>query len=80
MSRMAGQRIYQDGARVDVWCKNRSDWVEGTVYGYEERDGVWKYLVQLSGSVAMVPSDPNSWFTGDEMRSAMGLGARPDDF
>jgi hypothetical protein len=67
--------MYQNGARVDVLLKHRGTWVEGTVLSYQERDGVWKYFVQLSAYAAMSPDDPKSWFTADEMRSATGLGA-----
>jgi hypothetical protein len=68
---MSDQRIYPDGARVEVWRPNRKEWVSGTVYGYEPRDGTWKYFVQLAGYHAMQPSDPTSWFSASEMRSAM---------
>lgn len=77
---MTEQRIYRDGARVEVWRERRGEWVLGTVYGYELRDGAWKYLVQLSGYVAMDASDPTSWFLASEMRPASGLGGGLDDF
>jgi hypothetical protein len=76
---MMAERLYQDGSRVDVWRKNRGAWVEGTVYGYEEKDGVGRYFVQLAGYMAMQASDPNSWFAADELRPATGLDAGADD-
>ena len=71
---MTEPRIYPDGARVEVLKQPRGEWVPGTVYGYEQRDGVWKYFVQLSGYMAMQASDPTSWFSASEMRPATGLG------
>jgi hypothetical protein len=77
---MTESRIYPEGARVEVWKLPRGEWVPGTVYGYELRDGGGKYFVQLSGYMAMQPSDASSWFSASEMRPATGFGGGVDDF
>lgn len=62
------KRIYHDGAHVEVWREERQKWVRGEVFGYEHREGAWRYLVQLSGFPAMQANDPSSWFTAAELR------------
>lgn len=64
------KRTFANGARVEVWRPNRDEWVVGTVLAYEDRDGKWKYFVQLSGYMAASPADPNCWFDPDELRPA----------
>lgn len=63
------ERAFPDGAAVEVWREKRQEWVDGEVLGFEERDGTWKYFVQLSGYTAMQASDPSSWFTAAELRA-----------
>jgi hypothetical protein len=67
---MAGQRKYQDGDRVEVWRKNRGQWVEGEVLDSKEIDGVWHYLVQLSGYTAVDAAKPDDWVPADAIRPA----------
>ena len=63
------ERTYPDEAKVEVWRAKRGEWVRGTVRGYASRDGVWKYLVQLTGYTGAHASGPNSWFAASELRA-----------
>jgi hypothetical protein len=64
------ERKFIDGEDVLVWRSKRGEWVHGVVYGYAERDGVWKYFIQLSGYAAASADDPNSWFLESELQHA----------
>jgi hypothetical protein len=64
------ERKFRDGEDVLVSRPKRDERVHGVVYDYAERDGVWKYYVQLSGYAASSPDDPNCWFLETELRQA----------
>jgi len=44
--------------------------VSGEVFDYAvDEQGIWRYLVQLSGYAAMSAADPKSWFQVSELRA-----------
>jgi len=63
------QRRYPDGVEVEV-LRPSGEWVRSTVYGYQDRQGVWKYYVQLHGFAACSPDDENCWYADARIRPA----------
>jgi hypothetical protein len=50
------------------------EWVHGVVYDYAERDGVWKYFVQLSGFASASAEDPGTSISSCDTRIAHEQG------
>lgn len=65
---MQPNRTYPDGAQVEVLREKTGEWINGDVLGFAERDGEWKYLVQLAGYMACSPDDPHSWISAKDIR------------
>ena len=53
---------------VEVRLKS-GEWIQATVYGFEERDGVGRYYVQRLGYAACNANDPTCWYTAEHMRA-----------
>jgi hypothetical protein len=61
--------MFRVGLRVEVYRAKLDAWSSGTVMERRTRDdGTAIYYVQVAGYVATAPSDPNVWFTADQIR------------
>lgn len=63
------QQRFSDLSLVEVQLKT-GEWIQATVYGFEERDGVGCYYVQRYGYAACNANDPTCWYTAAHMRAA----------
>lgn len=66
---MDKNRVYRNDSRVEV-LQASGEWARAMVFGFESRDGVWKYYVQRSGFPACTATDPTCWYTIDEIRAS----------
>lgn len=64
------ERVYRNGERVEVCRENQDQWVRAMVFGFEKRDGTWKYYVQRSNHPACDANDPSCWYADDRIRAA----------
>lgn len=66
---MKQQRVYQDKERVEI--HHNGEWLRAMVFGFGERDGIWKYYVQRSGRFPPCDiNDPTCWYASDDIRAS----------